>query len=80
MFSVLIIEPNRDERLREDALEVQRIREPVTREGQVIQEKGLLIQWSDGCSTHWGEVASPAEQRTFHVMNRHGSTVATYHV
>lgn len=78
MFSVLIQEPNGNERLREDALEVRRLHSPVSREGKVVVDPGVVIRWSDGIETHFGEAEDKTKSTFIYVMNRHGSTVAQY--
>lgn len=79
MFTVMIRSPKGDERLREDAQEVRR------------SPDGVTIRWSDGIETHFGPAPSSSQQHHIYdpssdqqhhiyVMNRHGATVATYHV
>jgi hypothetical protein len=77
MFSILITDAHGNERLREDAVEVRRLSNNASRR-PAETDAGVLIRWSDGVETHFGEARTNDEQQTIYVMNRNGSTVATY--
>lgn len=69
MFTVLIIDPDGNERLLTDAVQVQRLFKPIEK-----FEPGILIRFRDGSHKHY---ASGATQGIY-VMNEKGSTVGNY--
>lgn len=73
---------NGDEVVKEGALTVSRLAEPVrTLDGEIDCDRGVRARWDDGTETHYGnsgESSSDIHQETIYVMNRFGATVATY--
>lgn len=69
MFTVLIIDPDGNERLLTDAVLVRRLFKP-----DETFKPGILINFHDGSHKHYG----PNATQGIYVMNEKGSTVANY--
>lgn len=81
MFTILHRRPDGSEVLREDAVHVSRITEPVKNlGGDIVQSPGVVVRWSDGIETNYQHPSTgePGKHEEIFVMNRFGATVATY--